>query len=485
MFLQFQKSFMNKNSSKAIFLIIATLVFLLPFQTIISTLLVNVFKLPVILTLWKEALTLLIIFIVSYYYIKEFLQNKINTKLTALFLTLAIGLITLISYSILYYNLPINIVFLSLRFDLFWLVFLIAGYFGVKINDNLFANFVKQAPKLFTFSFSFLAIFILFYSFIGQTKVMQALGFSNGESFQISPQACHNIDFSLNNCRLSGGFSSPNHFAGYLLIVLPFLIINFNHTLKTKSKVGIIANLILITSNLIFIYFSYARFALLGIIPILVFILTELFLRHSKFNLIKRTIVFFGLAFPIFISIVALNLPESILIQLPNSISKPSSTIIHSRRTFSNIQILQNRPEKILTGYGLGSSGPVAKIEYYDVEKYALIKENAPVAYQYMLLPQDLTIPENWFLQLLMQGGIFYLISNMFFIFLPISYLINYFKNKKLDFDIIIVIFGLIAIIIGNTLLHIWEAQTVSLYYSIAAIWIFYKYKLATIKRTC
>lgn len=111
---------------------------------------------------------------------------------------------------------------------------------------------------------------------------------------------------------------------------------------------------------------------------------------------------------PIFVGIVAINLPSEVLNKLPVEIAKPSSTFWHAMRTGSTLELIQENSSKWALGFGLGASGPAAKLEYYDIKKAEIFAKNELIAYKYRLVGEDLTIPENWFLQVFVNGGIVY-----------------------------------------------------------------------------
>jgi len=108
------------------------------------------------------------------------------------------------------------------------------------------------------------------------------------------------------------------------------------------------------------------------------------------------------------VGLVAINLPQDIVQQLPPSIAKPSSTHFHTMRTFATLEVLQQNPYQAMVGYGLGAAGPAAKFTYYPIDEYPLFTKNEWIAYQYDLVGEDLMIPENWFLQTALNGGIVY-----------------------------------------------------------------------------
>lgn len=75
--------------------------------------------------------------------------------------------------------------------------------------------------------FLMLNLFAVIFNFIGPTffnspDFWTLLGY--GGNIENAPQVCHVIDFGKTDCRFSGGFSTPNHMAAYLLLILPVFI---------------------------------------------------------------------------------------------------------------------------------------------------------------------------------------------------------------------------------------------------------------------
>ena len=228
------------------------------------------------LVFWKEFLVS-IIFVILIPSVWQ-RRNFIPKSLQILFLSFVILTFLVIINSIWIQNLPIKAIFLGFRFELWWLFLFILNYslniilkreqiekrFLSKIpnsteftelthkkfvnvqvsNQNLDSKhilensinyFTKFVTKLgqnnkinskqkihFSVYLGFLLLIIVYFAslVIGQTEILRFFGFENNSS-QITGQICHLVDFGQNSCRLTLGFGSPNHLAGYLLLVLP------------------------------------------------------------------------------------------------------------------------------------------------------------------------------------------------------------------------------------------------------------------------
>lgn len=341
---------------------------------------------------------------------------------------------------------------------------------------------IKHFYKYLTISiflgFSFVAVISSSTLIFGQNKILKPLGFGNTKQGLVTTAPiCQVIDFGSEDCRLSGTFSTPNHFSGYLILILPIFIITLSYKTKAciKTKKTLHENILIsflsisIFLILIFIYTSYSRFALLGLLAWFLFWFVSKF--SKKFIGKKITILTQSLTIliPLFIGIIGINLPVEVTQKLPLGLGKPSSTIEHQRHTGASLDILKESPKILVTGLGLGSSGPAAKSEYQNLAtENNLYKNFSYISFRWYIIPERITIPENWYLQLILNGGIIYLILNMTLILYVFKNHLNKNTNKNLHISL-----AFFTIILGNLLLHLWENQTIALYWTI--IWIWYE----------
>ena len=141
-----------------------------------------------------------------------------------------------------------------------------------------------------------------------------------------------------------------------------------------------------------------------------------------------------GLIVPLFIGIIAINLPEEFLQKsVPSFIAKPSSTAFHARRTFATLEILVTQPATLLKGYGLGASGPAAKDQYSLITENPLYKNNIETALKYYLKPEEIVIPENWFIQLALNGGLIYAILYSIIVLFPLYRMLKNLFDSQTD----------------------------------------------------
>lgn len=478
---------------KLIQYIFLILTILLPIQNALINFVVNKLGLPEWLSFWKEFLTavLMLYFLVElakalhqkkYKLRWHYWQNKWSLA--------AITLATLVSFvsSFGYNNIAINNFIVGFRFELWWLWFFaitVTWYLTVSSKTSQ-TDLLKTLKTGVNIGFALVALITLASLLFGQQTISSIWLSQEAQvgKYITSAPSCHVIDYQIDGCRLAGPFSTPNHLTGYLLLILPIFLVNVLLAIYSKKLFQNIVNyfdfgvLLLIV---LFIILSFSRFAWLGLATFLAFLVIifgiKLLPRKPQFiNLIKAFFVL-ALLFPLFIATVAVNIPEDILKNspLPGGLTKPSSTALHARHTLASLDILKTNPNRLILGFGLPSSGPGARDPFLSEYDNKMLVENGYIAYQYGLVAPDLATPENWFLQILLNGGVVYFLLCVAILLIPIYSLIkaildfnfnNPLANKWLFYGL-----GFFGVILGNLLLHIWENQTITLYWVI--IWLY------------
>ncbi len=443
------------------------LICILPLQSLVSVFLVAKIGLPSYVALWKEIVEIIVmicmIWVISRYLIKE--KLKLITQIKFISPILVTLLVTLFILLRSYQSVDLKNIIYGFRFELFWVWFLSIFWVYVKSIDTttraiLFKSIKKFSLYALILCLSISAIILI----IGQNTFFSWLGVGSNSILEFnelrSEQFVDGGGWS-NLTRVSGTFTTPNHFAAYLLIMISVLISQKKYFEHKWIYYFLIASII------VAIILSFARFAWL-ILPLFVGfgILTKINLKQ----LYSKTIAVLLILLPIFISTIALNLPEEFLQKnIPTFIAKPSSTTFHARRTFASLEVFTQNPTVLYTGYGLGSSGPAAKSIYTNLENNRLFKDNLNIALKWILQPNEITIPENWFIQLALNGGVFYAILYTILIsYLIILALIRSILEMK--YEQINPFLGLYGLLIGNTLLHLWENHTVAIYFSLFVV---------------
>ena len=158
---------------------------------------------------------------------------------------------------------------------------------------------------------------------------------------------------------------------------------------------------------------------------------------------------------------------------VPPFLAKPSSSMEHYRLTQVNLDILKSQPDILLKGLGQASSGPAAK--YSNDSKPKLVQDFGRLSYKWFIVEDRIVIPENWYIQLILNGGLFYAVIYLIIVLIPLKDLLQSIKDKRSQ---IIFYTGFLGIILGNMFLHLWENQTIVVYWSILNIWLLSRTKI-------
>jgi O-Antigen ligase len=422
------------------YLILALLAFL-PIQTLLALFAKNILHFEA-LAFWKELLVLIFIFSVGFQIRLQVLKYK--------FVLSSLILITFLSSISAFLNhLTLSQYLVGFRYELLWVWFF--GFLYIWLQEKLSFEILKKYCKsaLF-FGFTLVMILSVINFVLGGNWLASSFNFANSTS-DITPQSCSNPDkLSLTDyCSFAGTFGNPNHFAGYLILVLPLFIYFF---LNTKSRK--VLHFLPVFVAIVSIFLSNSRFAILG--SIIALFLLFLSKRFKKITLKIWTLSCLGL---ILILNLAYNLTtEDQRYALPPQIAKASSTAGHAKSTLASLQILQLHPDKLFLGYGIVASGPASKIA--NLAKPQIVMENISVANKLLLPINRLAIPENWYLQVLLNNGLIYSIIYTNLVFALIFAREYSSQNWYL-------ILGFLVILIGNFVLHLWENQTIALYFGI------------------
>ncbi len=492
---------------KPIRLVIYLLAAILPIQNWLISFLIIKLGLPEWVSLWKELLvSILLIYFLSTL-VLEWISKKAHFRLPLTWpLLLVVGITVLVFISSFWVNqIPLTYFLWGFRFELWWLwLFAVTSvwlqYFPLD------KQFLDQLTKAIYLGFLLCGLLTIASLVWGQQTVNHFWQSENYNS-QLSQrnitwarlnQNCHVIDYGIDNCRLAGPFSTPNHLAAYLLLVLPVFLVNLKltwrqkpwklETRKTFADKWLLARFIweilAIVLIISFVALSYARFAWLAIVAfgsvITITYLQQRWLpKIAILTWVTKLGFLISLLVPILIGAIAVNLTSEQLnaLPLPTELIKPSSTSLHARHTNASLEILTSNLDKLWFGWGLPVAGPAAKQEYIDHHQNPMVMANSKVAYKYGLLPPDLAVPENWFLQLIFNGGLIYFLAYSTLVLRP---LITTWKHAWQQWSKITwltwtnLVFGLsfFGVILGNLLLHLWENQTVAIYWTIT--WFYY-----------
>jgi hypothetical protein len=472
---------------KTVGYILFILASLLPIQAALILYVTNVLNLNANLSLWKEVLIGILAVIFIYQIVSVIYKKQLIFSFQIFWPIITFLGIFLLSILDLIRIEPMLWI-LGFRFELFWL-----GFFSlavVWINTVLsvekleYKQWLEKILKLgILLGFGISSAFSILSLLIGQSKFLTWFGYGlEKNGFIVSSPIGHVVDFGNNALRLSGPFSTPNHYAGYLLLFLGFLFyLAFSETQKVY-RAGLIS---LITLNLALIILTFARFAWLAVV-ISFAIIAWLYCRNfllSKFTYFSKKYNFKILAVtnaailslllitPLFIGLVVINSNLENQTFLPNAILKPSSTDLHRRHFLASVDVLLARPNNYLVGLGLGSSGPAAKIEYGYLYKSPVVTNYYQFASKWFIEDKDLVIPENWFLQVWINGGIIYLLGYLALFLIPLFSLIKAFRIQQIKWADLFFSLGYLGIFIGCLFLHILENQTIAFMWTIIYVY--------------
>ncbi len=472
---------------KTIAYIFFLLAVLLPIQNALVNLAVNRLGFPEWVSLWKEGLVaILMLFFLGQIWLRVH-QKKYQfvwrNKGPLIAVTVATFLALVSSFWL--NQIQLSEFLLGFRFELWWLWFFALAVtwwrtLGKYLDLNHFFGVLRAGVYA---GFGLVALIALASLVWGQPYVSAIWNAQSAtpSQFLIDAPECHALDYQVAGCRLAGPFSTPNHLSGYLLLVLPVFLIHIWRAVKQK-KLGRtwLSVMDMGAAGLIglFIFLSFSRYAWLGLFVFLGFLATFGVARWLPNKPWAKRLVRLNLGLllmvPLLVATVAVNLSAETLrgLPLPDSLVKPSSTTWHARHTEASLKIIATNPDKLALGWGLPSAGPAAHQRYQSHYDNEMIMQNGRIAYQTGLLPPDLAIPENWFLQVVLNGGLVYLALYTLVLLIPIYKLILAIWKLELDqpWPARAMFFGLgfFAVILGNLLLHIWENQTIALYWTLA-----------------
>jgi hypothetical protein len=442
----------NKYLNLLISLLTSGLLIILPINNILINYSTNILRLSGLLSIWKELFIILLIIVLAFYFNYKKKENFVI--LLGLISTIVLGV-----YSSYVNIIGLNRIVLGFRFELLWLILL-----GLVITSkNLNVRWFNWSVILgFLLSSAFQVITLIF----GNDKIYPLFGFVNGwgnSSNQISEGInvfnnpyCHSTDGGIIPCRLTGGLPSANNYAGYLLLVLPYFYYQFR---IAKGKLKFLY-IFLICLSLVFLLLTYSRFAILSlIVMILIAIVMQL---KKSVSLLRTIILLFIILLPLMFNIILYQSQTVTKIKaiLPSILVKEGSTAAHINLTSLAIDVInKDGTNLILHGYGISETGPAAKAEYQDTRTSPYVIKNSKLAEKYGIPEYTMSVPENWYLQLILNGGWLYAILYISIVLFSIKDVLGNYKNQNL------ILLGLISIIIANLFLHIWESAVVSTYF--------------------
>ena len=396
---------------------------LMPFYVLLKVLFEHKFWISGFWIIIKELLIILIWVVIIY----EFIKNKVLPKIELLDIFIFLYFLYWI-WITLYLNLPIEHIIYWGRYDfLFLWVFLLYkhGAQFLKIQS-------KHIIKYFLLSASASIFLWLMVKFLLWESTLIYFGFSDYSSnwtFSWSIPTHHGLDWSWIK-RFQGLLEWPNAM-GYFLIVYSALVL---HVQKKKFQFHNVLFLILM---LWLVLITYSRSALLWIWVAW----ASLFLLNIKYIYysVRKYIIPLLLLFVIIFGWIAYVFQEKIY----HAVIRPGSTTWH----FERMEIGMNRFKDNIFGSWLATSGPAFRNVYPE---------------RTSRLDEEYYIPESWFIQQLTEWGFIYF---SLFILIFLTLLLKTYKKSPMIF------WALVAVLIMNVFLHIFESTHLS-YVFFLILWI-------------
>ncbi|MCK9272652.1 O-antigen ligase family protein [Candidatus Gracilibacteria bacterium] len=386
---------------------------ILPFNVILSVFFQ--FKLGLgFASLYKEILVIILfgMLVFEYYKIKkipkfDFIDYSIFGYIA--YLTI-ISLVNFAGFKALIYG---------ARYDfLFLIVFLIFRHSRFLLSEKL-----SYYIKLFLVSGAWALLIGMLVRFVLGENILVHFGFSpNISSWSLgqSTPIYHGIE-GASVRRFQGIFDGPNQAAFFIILYIGFLV----HYLKQKKDFAIyLFTGVFVLLGLLFL--TYSRSSLLGI----TFATFFLFLLNFKkvFKKYKNEFIIFSILIVFIGSFFYLRYGNNIT----DIVLRAGSSKGHSERMIIGVKEFVKKP----FGAGLASSGPAYRPTHDTTN-----------------IDEKFFIPESWFIQQLVEGGI---IGFLLFVFIMFSIFL-----KLYSFSIPITA-SFIAIMVMNLFLHTFEATYVA-----------------------
>jgi len=453
-------------------------------------------------TSWKEVVMFLIMIGLIYSIIVDF-KFIIHKRSTALFkissifklfwpiiIAISLTLLSVIS-SFIVKKTDLKVYSFGYLFELWWLDFfaIVCNWWIVykqkleDLNDDELVLASINNHKFYRgLSLSVLSGFILVATIstgsllFGPEKTLTPFGYgvvSNSSQFISTTPLCHGVDVSLPECRLMASFTQPIHFAGYLLFIVAFLAVIIYQNKKIQIK---FLYVILLLMAIYFIYQSYTRYALLGLAVILSGSLLHYLVSKNDISLrLSKILTGLMLLIPLIISVYFINLdPKLTSSYLPQSLTKEQSTDQHYRHAANSFNIVKKSNSELLFGYGLGATGSASREKYQNYETNPIFQKFYSTNNLWLLNPREFLLTENWFVSVLLNGGIIYALLYLVIVLTPFFSIHKFFKTHKykesLYLDVLLSL-GFFGIILGNLFQHLWENQTLTIYWTILWLW--------------
>lgn len=396
---------------------------IMPFYVLLKVMFEHKFWMPLFWIFIKEGLIIILWILIIY----EFFKNKVIPKFELLDWFIILYFLYWI-WITLYLWLWLDHIVYWWRYDFIFLgIFLLYkhGAQFLKINSNkLIQYFLLSASTSI-----FLGLMVKYMLWESSLIYFGFSDYSSNWTFTWTIPTHHGLE-NTGLKRFQGILEWPNAMA-YFLIAYSWL---FLHVQKEKLQFH---NVLFVILMLLLILITYSRSALLWVWVAF----STVFLLHIKyiFHSIKKYILPIIITFSLVFGFLAFAFQEKI----HNAVVRPWSTKGH----FDRMEIGINRFQENIFWSWLATSGPAFRNVYPEKTSRA---------------DEEYYIPESWFIQQLTEWGLIYF---SLFVLIFLTLLLKTYKKSPMIFWV------LVAMIIMNIFLHIFESTHLS-YAFFLILWI-------------
>ncbi len=410
--------------SRVFDLIVRALFVILPFHVLLSVFVEYKLGVPSA-GIYKEVLLVGLTGMLGFAYATKKLKWEFDR------LDILCGLYVLVLVAVTLANkLPFSNLFYGGRYDFEFLL----AFFLIRKGFPLLDKPISYYLKLFLISGSAALAIGILVRFVFGEAILLHFGFSGNLSnwmFGGSIPIYHGID-GANVRRFQGIFDGPNPAAYFIIVYLGVLAYYFRENKKYHYILSLWGLLLIGV-----IFFTYSRSALIGLF-IGIFALIALSIRVILKKHAKKVLIAVPLLF-VFLGLFALKFESTI----DRIILREDSTKGHFDRAIIGLERAKVKP----LGSGLATSGPAYRYVHHPETDESLFEgDNKKM--------EDYYIPESWYIQQMVEGGII-----GFAIFLAIMGLILVGLAQKNIF----LFASFIAASVMNLFLHSFESTYISL----------------------
>ena len=367
-------------------IILALLLFFLPYHAFIVTVMQCKYNLDTnILRFWKE---LVVIGLLLYVFFTTYKRHdwslaKLYEKNTLLGLITAFVISSAIYIFFPFFELKPAAV-LGFRYDVFFFFTMLIGLFAVGIQQDM--RFLLRT--VFIATFGILIIFLPWYVFGDISKMASHFGYSDQVSTYFANQC---LSFSQNvegHHRFQATFGGPIRMSVYFTIVgtlfAGWMLTNTRFSLRKKYIISVIFGFLLLAG----IFYSYSKTSMLGVVfsaALFIFLSYKYVYRHE-----------IGKKF--YLGLTALVTTPILLVTLFKA-----ELFLHIGAMVNRLENLSKSVEMFFynpIGYGLGIAGPASQIgnSIESAGSWQIATSTTTTVHRFL--------PENWFVQILLEQGI-------------------------------------------------------------------------------